>query len=166
MMSTENQSSRCTPGFWGNSCEKTCPIQCQNGGYCEPIEPELHGGVSIETDFRCDCGDGFSGVLCENVAAAGSGDGGEKTPTAAESGSNKPNARAMIAVSIPVSATVLLLVTWCGYRRFRRFRGKNDATKERHIDENTDNVVEDEEGKGKDEMEKELPVPADEHSIT
>ncbi|XP_061573340.1 N-acetylglucosamine-1-phosphodiester alpha-N-acetylglucosaminidase [Cololabis saira] len=53
----ENCSEGCPPGFYGDSCSRTC--SCSNGGTCDPV----HG--------RCACPPGFHGETCEQMCRLG-----------------------------------------------------------------------------------------------
>ncbi|KAM6910718.1 N-acetylglucosamine-1-phosphodiester alpha-N-acetylglucosaminidase [Xenentodon cancila] len=53
----ENCSEGCPPGFYGDSCSKTC--SCSNGATCDSV----HG--------RCTCPPGFHGETCEQVCHLG-----------------------------------------------------------------------------------------------
>ena len=61
----------CASGFWGEICDRTCHIKCQNGGQCR-LNKDEHGGV--DQDFVCDCPAGFSGSLCSTKAGGGDPD--------------------------------------------------------------------------------------------
>ena len=52
----------CDSGFVGTQCERTCPLQCQNGGQC--VEIDHHGGVEVE--YKCECPSSHGGGLCED----------------------------------------------------------------------------------------------------
>jgi hypothetical protein len=60
----------CPPEFGGSRCEKFCPLECLNGGYCrfDGDTARIHQLQFYDTDlddYMCKCMGYFTGTLCE-----------------------------------------------------------------------------------------------------
>ena len=62
----------CTSGFSGPACERFCPLDCKNEGYCHVAPTGGASGLLIDQgrvfdpeDYSCKCVGYFTGVLCE-----------------------------------------------------------------------------------------------------
>jgi hypothetical protein len=61
----------CADGFSGPTCDRFCPLQCQNGGICHVAptggaEGLLHQGVNYDPeDYTCKCFGHYTGASCE-----------------------------------------------------------------------------------------------------
>lgn len=99
----------CDSGFWGDTCNEKCPLQCQNGGQCS-IEDD-HGGLAVASDYYCKCPFNFYGSLCQLERNENDEGSGMSRPAASGSGSdtNRINTKVFVIV-IVLLVLVLSLV--------------------------------------------------------
>lgn len=97
----------CHSGFYGEQCEDTCPIHCQNGGQC--VEIDEHGGFAPENDFYCDCPLGYFGGLCEKGTDSGKSTSSEQSA-------------AVTIVSASLLSVILIMAGVYAINRCRRRR--------------------------------------------
>jgi Golgi apparatus protein 1 len=102
----------CAPGFWGENCEKNCPILCENGGQCKLASDE-HGGLHTSSDFVCDCPSGFSRPLCSESAS----EIDELQATQAPSSSMSAEAMAGLAIGLLAGLSLLVVGLVWVYRK-------------------------------------------------
>lgn len=68
---TPHRHCHCADGFSGPTCERFCPMQCQNGGSCHVAptggaEGLLNQGRTYDPeDYTCKCFGHFTGAFCE-----------------------------------------------------------------------------------------------------
>lgn len=104
----------CQPGFWGDNCQETCPLLCENGGQCEvqdEQEEDNHGGLDIATTLVCGCPTGFEGPLCSQTSGQ---EQQTQPPVSSLSGQSRDGIKLGAALSIVVVLSVIVatIFTW------------------------------------------------------
>lgn len=104
----------CASGFWGENCEKSCPILCENDGQCR-LESDEHGGLDASSDFVCDCPPGFSGTLCLDHAS----DSNELQATQAASSSMSTGAIVGLVIVVLFGVSFLFVGLIWAHRKYK-----------------------------------------------